>query len=205
MDSGTAETPPIAQDIALAYQGMRHALLGFLRNRVGDKHLAEDLLHEVFSKALHAIERGDTPANLTNWLYAIARNSVIDHYRAKRPTDSLPEDLTAPASEDSVVAQDLALCLRPLTESLPPMYRATLLATDFDGLTMQAMADRERVSLSAIKSRASRGRQILKQRLLSCCQVDVSASGQVLDFRRSEPSVPCKAVGASALNDCFPV
>ena len=44
------------------------------------------------------------------------------------------------------------------TGQLPDKYRDTLLATDFDGEKMQSVADREGVSLSAIKSRASRGR-----------------------------------------------
>lgn len=193
MAPATVEAAPLAQDIAMAYQGLRHALLGFLRNKVSDNNVAEDLLHEVFLKALNAIERGDSPYNLTGWLYSIAKNSVIDYYRAKRPTDPLPEDLATPQSDDNLVEQDLARCLKPLTESLPPLYRNTLLATDFDGVTMQAIADRESVSLSAIKSRASRGRQMLKQSLLSCCQVDVSGSGQVLDFHQSDKPSSCKA------------
>lgn len=38
---------------------------------------------------------------------------------------------------DNLVEQDLARCLKPLTQSLPPLYRNTLLATDFEGHTMQ--------------------------------------------------------------------
>jgi RNA polymerase sigma-70 factor (ECF subfamily) len=193
MTAATTETPPIPQDIAMAYQGLRHALLGFLRKKVSDNDVADDLLHEVFIKALSAIERGDNPSNLTGWLYSIAKNSVIDYYRAKRPTELLPDDLAMPQSEDNLVERDLARCLKPLTESLPPLYRNTLLATDFEGHAMQVIAERESVSLSAIKSRASRGRQMLKQRLLTCCQVDVSRSGQVLDFQQSEKSPPCAA------------
>ena len=182
MTETALDTPTVTPDIALAYQGLRHALLGFLRNKVGDNNVAEDLLHEVFLKALSAIERGDSPSNLTGWLYTIARNSVIDYYRTQRPTDPLPEELASPQPDDNLVEQDLARCLQPLTETLPPLYRNTLIATDFGGQTMQVLADQEGVSLSAVKSRASRGRQMLKQRLLACCQVDVSGSGQVLDF-----------------------
>ena len=191
----TTVTPALPQDVATAYQALRRALLGFLKKKVRDDSVAEDLLHEVFLKALGAIERGDSPANLTGWLYAIARNSVIDYYRAKRPTDPLPKELVSPGSDENLVEQDLARCLKPMTESLPPLYRNTLLATDFEGHTMQAIADRENVSLSAIKSRASRGRQLLKQSLLTCCQVDVSGSGQVLDFHSTEESPSCAADG----------
>lgn len=182
MTETALDASTVTPDIALAYKGLRQALLGFLRNKVGDNNVAEDLLHEVFLKALGAIERGDNPSNLTGWLYSIAKNRVIDYYRTKRPTDPLPDELASPQPEDNLVEQDLARCLKPLTESLPPLYRNTLLATDFEGHTMQVIANQEGVSLSAVKSRASRGRQMLKQRLLACCQVDVAGSGQVLDF-----------------------
>ena len=178
----SVKSQPISLDIAQAYHGLRRALLSFLRQQVTDPVVAEDLLHEVFLKALKAMQRGDTPTNLTGWLYMIARNSVIDYYRAKRPSDPLPDDLVATESEDNLTEQDLARCLKPLTQSLPPLYRNTLLATDFEGQAMQVLADQENVSLSAIKSRASRGRKMLKQSLLACCKVDVSSSGQVLDF-----------------------
>lgn len=193
MTETTLDTLTVTPDIALAYKDLRQALLGFLRNKVGDNNVAEDLLHEVFLKAISAIERGDSPSNLTGWLYTIAKNSVIDYYRTQRPTDPLPEELASPQPEDNLVEQDLARCLKPLTASLPPLYRNTLNATDFGGQTMQVLADQEGVSLSAIKSRASRGRRMLKRSLLTCCQVDVSQSGQVLDFQQSKNSPSCTA------------
>lgn len=197
MTVDTVESGPIPQDVALAYQGLRKALLGFLRLKVSDNTIAEDLLHEVFLKALNAIERGDSPSNLTGWLYTIAKNSVIDHYRKMRPTDVLPDELASQHSDDNLVEQDLALCLKPLTEALPSIYRSTLLATEFEGQPLQVIADRERVSLSAIKSRASRGRQMLKQSLLLCCKVDVSETGKILDF-----SSHAKSSSISGSNCC---
>lgn len=187
----SVKSQPIPPDIAQAYHGLRRALLSFLRQQVTDPVVAEDLLHEVFLKALKAMQRGDTPTNLTGWLYMIARNSVIDYYRAKRPSDPLPDDLVATESEDNLTEQDLARCLKPLMQSLPPLYRNTLLATDFEGQAMQVLADQENVSLSAIKSRASRGRKMLKQSLLACCKVEVSSSGQVLDFDVSTQPPMC--------------
>jgi RNA polymerase sigma-70 factor (ECF subfamily) len=169
-------------DLAVVYQNLQQSLLGFIRKQVTDPVLAEDLLQDVFLKAINAIQRGDTPANLIAWLYTIARNSVIDHYRAKRPTDPLPDDLAAVDTDDHHIEQDLARCLKPLVQSLPPLYRNTLLATDFAGQPLQSLVALEKVSLSAIKSRASRGRKMLRQRLLTCCTINVSSSGQIEEF-----------------------
>lgn len=186
-----SHSPATSPDMSAAYHNLRQALLGLIRKQVSDNMVAEDILHEVFLKALAAIEHGDTPNNLTGWLYSIARNAVIDHYRAKRPVEELSEDLAIPVSEDNLAEQDLALCIKPLTMALPALYRDTLLATDFAGQTLKMLADKENVSISAMKSRASRGRQMLRQNLLACCQVELSIAGHVLDFDQNAASSPC--------------
>lgn len=176
-------------------------MLGYLRQQVTDPVVAEDLLHEVFLKALTAGERGDAPKNLSGWLYTIARNTVIDFYRAKRPMDVLPDDLVAEDSGNNLVEQALSECLRPLTEQLPPLYRDTLLATDFHGKTMHSLASEWNVSVSAVKSRTSRGRKMLKEKLLACCHVEVSGTGEVLDFH-THNSVPGCSVSGVVPNLC---
>ncbi|MDP3654562.1 MAG: sigma-70 family RNA polymerase sigma factor [Rhodoferax sp.] len=191
-------TPADGQALALPYQNLRHAMLAYLRKQVTDAAVAEDLLHEVFLKALAATQRKGTPHNLPGWLYTIARNTVIDYYRAKRPMDALPDDLLASDPPDNVASQALANCLKPLAEQLAPLYRDTLLATEFQGKTLQTVATEENVSLSAVKSRASRGRKLLKESLLACCQVEVSGSGEVLDFQPRHATPVCAAPGSCA-------
>lgn len=57
-----------------------------------DRNDAEDLLHEVFLSAWKGMNRYEPTAfPFTSWLYQIARNRVIDHYRAARPNVSLDE------------------------------------------------------------------------------------------------------------------
>ena len=153
--------------------------------------VAEDLLQEVFLKALVADKRNHVPRNVAAWLYAIARNTVIDFYRATRPMDELPDDLVADDSGDNLAEQSLAECLRLLIEQLTPIYRDTLLVTDLNGQAMCAVAAKLNVSLSAVKNRASRGRKMLKKKLLTCCSVDLSSTGKVLDFHAHDSSSGC--------------
>lgn len=174
------------ENLIAPYQALRQGMLGFLRKQVNDPMVAEDLLHEVFLKALAAGQKGAAPKNLTGWLYTIARNAVIDYYRAKKPSESFSEDaldasLTA-ESPNQTEEQSLAKCLLPLTEQLPPAYRHAVVATEFEGKTLQTLASEAKVSLSAMKSRASRGRVLLKEKLLACCQIEVSKTGSVIGF-----------------------
>ncbi len=174
-----------------SYQALRLAMPGFLRKHVNDASLAEDLLHDVFLKALSAGERGQVPTNLPGWLYRIARNRVIDHYRSKRPSEALPPDLMAEEDEPNPTERVLAGCMRPMTEQLPTLYRDALLATDFGGAKLRAIATDWKVSESALKSRVSRGRILLKQSLLDCCRVELSKTGEVIDYEKRAQGPSC--------------
>ena len=83
--------------------------------------------------------------------------------------------------------QELAACLAPLAQALPPIYHDTLLATNFGGQSMQAVAQAQNLSLSAVKSRASRGRKLLKDIVLDCCHVE-TRGGMVSNYHRRTAS-----------------
>jgi RNA polymerase sigma-70 factor, ECF subfamily len=179
------------EELAVPYQALRQGMLGFLRKHVNDPMAAEDLLQEVFMKALNAGKKGAAPGNIAGWLYRIARNSVIDYYRTRRPTEKLPE---LPAAEDSAgnpMEQALARCLQPLTEQLPPLYRDVLLAAEFEGKPLQSLAAEWGVSLSAVKSRASRGRILLKEKVSACCRIELSKTGSLVDFEKRPATGDC--------------
>jgi RNA polymerase sigma-70 factor (ECF subfamily) len=63
----------------------------FIFYRVGHKEIAEDLAEEVFLKAFTKIASISENGAFSGWLYQIARNQVIDYYRAKKLTISLDE------------------------------------------------------------------------------------------------------------------
>jgi RNA polymerase sigma-70 factor (ECF subfamily) len=64
----------------------------FFRYRVGDGPLAEDLTSITFEKAWRARERYDRDrAAFGTWLFTVARNVAVDHFRAQRPTVALDE------------------------------------------------------------------------------------------------------------------
>ncbi|CAA6808548.1 MAG: RNA polymerase sigma factor [uncultured Thiotrichaceae bacterium] len=186
----TTLTTPDKQALGDAYQALHSSLLGWLIAKVNDRSVAEDLLHDVFRKALMASDQKAPPANINAWLFTITRNTVIDYYRSKRPMLELPEELQF-NDEQNNVHQQLSVCLLPMVERLPAIYRDVLIAVVFEGHTQQVAADEEGVSLSAIKSRVSRGRQLLRKSLVACCDIETSGSGDVEDFYQKFPSCDC--------------
>ena len=72
------------------------AMYRFIRFQVNGEEDAEDLTETVFLRAFEGLPGFRTGRRMTNfraWIYRIARNLVIDHYRAQKP--ALPLDLAA--------------------------------------------------------------------------------------------------------------
>jgi RNA polymerase sigma factor (sigma-70 family) len=69
---------------AAAYAALFPSLHGFIRFRVGDPHLAEDLTAHVFERALSRLATVREPDRLRAWLFTIARRAITDHYRSRR-------------------------------------------------------------------------------------------------------------------------
>ncbi len=79
----------------------------FIFYKTFDSATAEDLTSSTFFKALNKIETFDVArGNFSNWIYSIARNSVIDHYRSRQFDARTGEDVFD-LSEDNRLADSL--------------------------------------------------------------------------------------------------
>lgn len=173
------------EELGAAFSRLQQSLRSYLRRRIPDAAQAEDLLQDIFFKALVSQRAGRRIDNLTGWLYAAARTTLVDHYRANgEPMQELDESIPACEFEDLRLHEEIAKCLKPFMEQLPSIYRDTLIATDLEGETMRSLAAREKVSISAIKSRAVRARVMLKEKLLGCCHIEMT-DGLVSDYHRT--------------------
>jgi RNA polymerase sigma-70 factor (ECF subfamily) len=162
------------------YNAKLHA---FIVRRVSDRSTADDILQDVFLKThrrLHELKDG---AKLQSWLYQIARNAIIDHYRERRLSTESLEELPAdgPDASDAAV-RELAECLRPMIEQLPEHYRDALILADLDGMTQREIAERHGISLSGSKSRVQRARTMLRDQLDACCRFEFDRRGSVVGY-----------------------
>ena len=85
-------------------------LLRYLRHHVCPVSEAEDVLHDLFLKALRQGERFCAVSNPRAWLFEVARNAAVDHARRARRSAPLPEDLAAsefePAEAFALLTQE---------------------------------------------------------------------------------------------------
>lgn len=170
-------------DIALAFSDLKERLRAFIKRRLPDESLTDDLLQDVFVKALSAQQSGRVIDNLTGWLFTSARTTVIDFYRSNGIVyEEVNENFSEiDDSEQLSLHKEFATCIESFIDNLPEIYRETLRATEIERRSLVDFAQTQQVSLSAIKSRAARGRAMLKKQLLACCHIEVS-DGYVSDY-----------------------
>jgi len=153
----------------------------FIRSRVSDPATAEDILQDVFVKIQRRLGQLQDPAKLQGWIYLIARNAVIDHYRKRKETVELPETLMDDSEPASAELDGLKAAFRRMINNLPEPYRESVVLTELEGLTQKELAGHLGISLSGAKSRVQRGRQQLKEMLLDCCRFEFDRRGGVVD------------------------
>lgn len=168
-------------------------LRGFIRKRVDDPQDAEDLLQEVFLKIHTRLDTLEQEDRLLPWLYRIARNTILDYYRARRPSAPLPEDLAEdPEPLEAEPEARLAAGLRNMIEAcLPPDYQQALVLTEIEGMKQAELAAHLGLSVSGAKSRVQRGRQMLHQALTECCQFHFDRTGQLVDYHPHPADCGC--------------
>ena len=167
-------------------------LRGFIRQRVSDEQLVEDILQETVVRIHKKLGEFRDKRRLTSWVFQIARNLVIDHYRSKSiVAASFVEYLESSNDADENLNELVAGWLPRMIEQLPENYRQAVELYELKGVPQQAIADQLGISLSGAKSRIQRGRQKLKALLLDCCSFEKDVRGNVVGFARNHPDSDC--------------
>ena len=107
------------------------AIYQYISKRVGERCEVEDLTQTVFLKAWQALE-GYQPSAVPfrGWLYRIAHNKVVDHYRTQKETTSLTDQTMVPdvvnTPQDTIISQERGAILRQAITALKPSYQQVL-------------------------------------------------------------------------------
>jgi RNA polymerase sigma-70 factor (ECF subfamily) len=170
-------------------------LRGFVAARVADPEVAADITQDVLARsfASGALDHVD---NVPGWLYRAARNAVIDHYRARRRHDPVPDLDQWPEVESSgqlpnAATRELARCIQPMLGRLHPAARDALTRVDLEGQTHRQAAAQLGISVSGMKSRVQRARRDLKAQLTACCQVRTDSIGALSGYHANPGNCGC--------------
>jgi RNA polymerase sigma-70 factor (ECF subfamily) len=167
----------------------------FIRRRVSDEHVADDLLQEAFMRIHRRLDSLENVDRLVVWVYQIARHVIADHYRRTSKGEvALGETDVAnrPDDRSRAVSCSSTKWLDELVDQLPARYQQAIRLAEIEGLSQQEVADRLGLSLSGAKSRIQRGRATLRGQLQQCCRFEFDRRGNLLEVNPKPERTVCR-------------
>ncbi len=165
----------------------------FIRRRVADDHVADDLLQETFLRIHRNVDKVNETDRLAAWVYRITRNVIHDHYRAQNGDVSLAErDVVEGNDGKDQLKASAGVWLDELIGQLPPTYQESVRLSEIEGLRQNEVADRIGLSVSGAKSRIQRGRAMLRDVLDQCCVFQFDRQGNLMDCDPKPDRTVCR-------------
>jgi RNA polymerase sigma-70 factor (ECF subfamily) len=132
-------------------------LFNFYSKLTGDRTLSEDLVQEVFLRILKYRQSYRPGTPFRSWIYQIARNARVDHFRKFPHQTALePEMLPPVLPRDSAQENQEAQLLHRALMQLPEEKREILLLCRFQELKYQEIAELLGCELATVKTRIHR-------------------------------------------------
>lgn len=176
--------------VARAWTAHEAELRTFLARQIRDPHRADDLLQEVFVKAMRLGQHFCTLDQPRAWLFQVARHALIDDVRRQRATEELDANEPAPPPDEASPLDALADCIERNLPLLDAADQDILRLCDLEGWRQQDYANRNGLTLSATKARLRRARMRLRRRLIERCGVRFDAQGVVCCTHPGTPAAP---------------
>jgi RNA polymerase sigma factor (sigma-70 family) len=170
------------KNIASVVSRFGKRLLGFIRQRVGNEADAEDILQDVWYQLTTTVDT-EPIEQISGWLFAVARNKIIDRYRKKRPEsldqvlqegeDPAGPDFTGILLDDSQnpeTANLRALFWKTLQDSLdelPEEQRMVFVWNELEGIPFKEIATMTGENVNTLISRKRYAVLYLRERLLT--------------------------------------
>lgn len=159
---------------------LRQQFLRFVRRRVPDRDLAEDILQSAYMQALRTGSGLRRQESARAWFYRILRNAIVDWYRTHAAETSALERLTRELqTETRLPPSSLATgcgCVAAAVSALNERYASVLREVDLGETSIATYAASHGITSGNAAVRAHRARAALRRQLLRCCG-DCAARG----------------------------
>ena len=120
-------------------------------------HDAEDVMQDVFLKAIAKLDTLRDHTRVRAWLLQIARRTCIDHRRRRVLTATMPDEVPAPSTSTTGDVERLHAAIARLPEN----YRETIALYYLDGRNCASVAEALDITESAVRQRLLRARLML--------------------------------------------
>jgi RNA polymerase sigma-70 factor (ECF subfamily) len=151
------------------YLRLHPLVVGYILRRIRVEADAQDLTARVFHRVLERLRDYDqVRGTVRTWVLTIARNTIIDHIRARRPSVAMDEMValadTSPLPDAMVIRDERMEMVCNLVSEYPPELREMLAMRFGDGLQYREIAELTGSTEAAVKQRFSRTLRDLRVR-----------------------------------------
>ena len=176
-DRDLVEAVRAGDDVAFEelYRRYRPRIAAYVRRMVRDAARAEDIAQDAFFSALRRMRATDAEIAFKPWIFEIARNAAIDHWRRTSRAEEISVDederlrqsdrirLTGAAGPDSVlVEKERFEHLRGAFDELSDVHTRILVLRELEGLSYREIAERLELTESSVQSALFRARRRLE-------------------------------------------
>jgi len=172
IDHSTEEKCTPASFVAEAVARERQRYLSFVRHRVSQNDIAEDILQEATIRAVQQAHALREKLAFEGWFFRILRNAIID-FRRRNGVEVRGKDAFLGQVVDSAEAQERVAhpcaCVVPLMGELKEEYREVLQRVEIDEQKVRDFAEQEGISPSNAGVRVHRARAALKKQVETTC------------------------------------
>jgi RNA polymerase sigma-70 factor (ECF subfamily) len=168
------------EELVLGYQSKVYALT---YRYMGNEEDAYDMFQETFIKAYRSLPTFKGQSSFGTWIYRIASNVCLDELRRRKrriPTLSLDEPATTLDGNELEVEiadtsysidilyeqKELSSSIQEVLDQMKKEHKTAIILRDILDLSYEEMAKVMGCSMGTVKSRLSRARNILKEKLL---------------------------------------
>jgi RNA polymerase sigma-70 factor, ECF subfamily len=152
------------------YDRYREPIFRFAYRLLGSIEIAEDVTHDCFVSLIRKPQNfRPERASLKTYLYAVARNLALKHFRDQGRETALAEVTEEPKDSPrrgplrQLLDEELATQVREAVFSLPSLQREALILFEYEGLSLSEVAQISGTDVGAIKARLYRAREGLRR------------------------------------------
>lgn len=154
----------VGEMLGQLFERYQSPLFNFYLKLTGDRSVSEDLVQEVFLRILKYRHSYHPETPFRAWMYQIARNARVDHFRKKRPETPLePEMAPAVVPNDLTQEQQQAELLHRALLELTEDKREVLVLSRFQGLKYEQIAEVMDCEVNTVKVRVHRALHDLRE------------------------------------------
>jgi RNA polymerase sigma-70 factor, ECF subfamily len=158
------------------WNNFNEELFFFILKKVKNKSATNDIFQNTFLKIHKEIHKLKNDEKVKAWVFQIARNEIANYFN--KESIYIPNFNTE--NETSIEKYQSICCFDKFINELPDIYKRVIELVYIKGFKQKEVAETLEISLTNVKVRIRRAKDILKQKFNKCCKYEFDKDGKLI-------------------------